>query len=131
HVARAARVLVVPPGAAEVVFLVQDDEIVVPGLLQRDPHPDPAEPGSHDYDPWHVRTLTQEYHPRPRSHAPRPPERPLYRTTTVSRPAPRTHRPGADRPAERAQVKPSGRGRGDDNPVLQVSQRKAPPGFVL
>src|SRR6185437_13299989 len=83
HVARAARVLVVPPGAAEVVFLVQDDEIVVPGLLQRDPHPDPAEPGSHDYDPWHVRTLTQEYHLRPRSHVARSPERPLYRTRKV------------------------------------------------
>ena len=60
HVARAARILVVAPGPAEVVTGVQDHEVVVTRLLQRDPHPDAAEPGPDDHDPWHVWTITQD-----------------------------------------------------------------------
>src|SRR6185437_11327016 len=66
HVTRAPRVLVVPPRPAEIKRLVQDHEVVVTRLLQRDPHPDAAEPGPHDHDPWHVRTITQ---PPPPGHA--------------------------------------------------------------
>ena len=66
HVTRASRVLVVPPRSAEIRRLVQDHEVVVTRLLQRDPHPDAAEPGPHDHDPWHVRTITQ---PPPPGHA--------------------------------------------------------------
>ena len=60
HVARAARILVVAPGPAEVIALVQDEEVIESRLLQRDPHPDAAEPGSHNHDPWHVWTITQD-----------------------------------------------------------------------
>ena len=60
HVARATRVLVVAPGPAEIIALVQDHEIVESRLLQRDPHPDAAEPRSHYHDPWHVWTITQD-----------------------------------------------------------------------
>src|SRR4029077_16140171 len=65
HVPRASWVLVVPPRPAEITGLVQDHEVVVTRLLQRDPHPDAAEPGSHEHDPWHVRTITQPQHPWP------------------------------------------------------------------
>ena len=43
--------------------LLQDHEVVKPRLLQRDPHPDTAEPGPDDHDPWHVWTITQDSAP--------------------------------------------------------------------
>ena len=51
HVTPAARVRVVPPGAADVVRTLQYDEVVVPGLLEPDRHPDPGEPGPDHHDP--------------------------------------------------------------------------------
>ena len=50
-VAGAARVGVVPPGAADVLGLLQDDEVVDAGLLQLDRHAEPGEPGADDDDP--------------------------------------------------------------------------------
>ena len=49
-VAGAARVGVVPPGAADVLGLLQDDEVVPAGLLELDRHAEPGEPGADDDD---------------------------------------------------------------------------------
>ena len=46
HVAGATRVGVVTPGATEVVFLLQDHEVVASGLLQLDRHPESGEPAA-------------------------------------------------------------------------------------
>ena len=51
HVARAARVGVVAPGAAEVVGLLEDEEVVDPGLLQTDRHAEPGEAAADDHYP--------------------------------------------------------------------------------
>ena len=51
HVAAQARVAVVAPGPAEVVRLVQHDEVLDARLLERDRHADPAESGSYDDHP--------------------------------------------------------------------------------
>src|SRR6202042_98998 len=57
HVTRAAGVLVVAPGSAEIVTLVEDHEVVEADLLKRDPQPHAAEPSSDDHDPWNVWTI--------------------------------------------------------------------------
>ena len=59
HVAGAARVVVVAPGAADVARLLEDDEVVDSRLLQADGHAQAGEAGSDDDDGAvdHWRTL--------------------------------------------------------------------------
>ena len=49
-VARRARVVVVAPGAADAVRLLEDREVVDARLLEADPHPQPREAGADDED---------------------------------------------------------------------------------
>src|SRR6266487_2948896 len=51
HVTAQARVAVVAPGPAEVVRLIQYDEVLDARLLERDRHADPAESCPHDDHP--------------------------------------------------------------------------------
>jgi hypothetical protein len=48
HVAGAAGVAVVAPRAADVVGLLQDDEVLDPGLAQANGHPQPGEAAADD-----------------------------------------------------------------------------------
>ena len=58
HIARRARIGVLPPDAADVVGLLEDDDVVVPALLQLDGGGKAAEPRSDDGDRrLHVLTL--------------------------------------------------------------------------
>src|SRR5215207_1109356 len=50
HVAAAARVGVVPPGAADVAGALQQHEVVLALLLEPDGHAEPREAGAHDGD---------------------------------------------------------------------------------
>jgi hypothetical protein len=51
HVAGAARVAVVAPRAADVVGLLQDDEVLDPSLTQSNGHPQPGDAGADDGHP--------------------------------------------------------------------------------
>jgi hypothetical protein len=53
----AAGVAVRPPGAADVVAALDQDEVVDPLLLQANRHPEAAEPGADDRDLVNVRAL--------------------------------------------------------------------------
>jgi hypothetical protein len=50
HVALAARVGVVPPGAADVVGALEQDEVLDPRLLEADRHAQAGEAGADDRD---------------------------------------------------------------------------------
>ena len=50
HVAGAAGIAVVAPGAAEIAGLLEDPESGVPSLLERDGHAQTREAGAHDRD---------------------------------------------------------------------------------
>src|SRR5271170_921504 len=51
HVAGAAGIGIVPPGAADALRLLQDDEILIARALQPDPGTDAARSGADDSDP--------------------------------------------------------------------------------
>ena len=60
HVARTPGISVIPPRPAQVLALLQDHEMVVSGLLQRDRHAQAGKPGSDDDD----RIAACRVHPR-------------------------------------------------------------------